>query len=121
MLIYMEAELQQKLMALFNYSLKPGGIMLLGTSETPGPYTEGFKERDPKLKIFERVTLLKTNALIDFPSSFHYPKPRKVIAKTISRTDDNIEELAKQILLQYFAPSIEHEPENPPPGEDFLP
>ena len=32
----MEPELQNKVIALFNYSLNPGGIMLLGTAETLG-------------------------------------------------------------------------------------
>lgn len=48
MLIYMEPELQQKMMSLFNYSLNPGGIMLLGTAETLGTNKQGFKELDGK-------------------------------------------------------------------------
>jgi two-component system CheB/CheR fusion protein len=32
MLIYMEADLQKKLISLFNYSLNPGGIMVLGAA-----------------------------------------------------------------------------------------
>ncbi len=36
LLIYMDAELQKKLIGLFYYSINPEGIMLLGSSETPG-------------------------------------------------------------------------------------
>ncbi|HEX7583715.1 MAG TPA: CheR family methyltransferase [Prolixibacteraceae bacterium] len=36
MLIYMESELQKKLISLFSYSLRPGGILLLGSAETLG-------------------------------------------------------------------------------------
>jgi two-component system CheB/CheR fusion protein len=43
MLIYMEPELQKKLMTLFLYSLNPGGIMLLGTAETLGTQRRGLK------------------------------------------------------------------------------
>ena len=36
LLIYMDGELQKKLLDLFYYSLNPNGIMILGSSETPG-------------------------------------------------------------------------------------
>ena len=36
LLIYMGAELQKKVMALFHYALLPGGILFLGSSETVG-------------------------------------------------------------------------------------
>jgi two-component system CheB/CheR fusion protein len=37
LLIYLEAELQQKLIPLFHYSLRPGGILLLGSPKPWGP------------------------------------------------------------------------------------
>ena len=74
MLIYMEPELQKKLIALFNYSLNPGGIMVLGTAETLGIQNEGFKELDAKLKIFKRSANISSPELIDFPSSFYHTK-----------------------------------------------
>lgn len=36
LLIYLEADLQKKVLPLFHYSLNPGGILVLGTSETIG-------------------------------------------------------------------------------------
>jgi two-component system CheB/CheR fusion protein len=36
LLIYLESDLQKKLLPLFHYSLNPGGVLLLGTSETVG-------------------------------------------------------------------------------------
>ncbi|MBV5335251.1 MAG: hypothetical protein JZU49_05540, partial [Sulfuricurvum sp.] len=66
-LIYMEAELQNKLMALFNYSLKPGGIMILGSAETLGNGNEGFEVLDSKLKIFKRTLLQRETRLLNFP------------------------------------------------------
>jgi two-component system CheB/CheR fusion protein len=42
MLIYMEA-LQKKLIELFNYSLLPGGIMILGSAEAISHNNEGFE------------------------------------------------------------------------------
>ncbi len=38
LLIYMGGELQKKLVPLFHYALKPGGMLFLGTSETVGEF-----------------------------------------------------------------------------------
>ncbi len=53
MLIYMEPELQIKLMSLFHYSLNPGGILLLGSAETLGTQNEGFSPLNSKLKFYK--------------------------------------------------------------------
>ena len=105
MLIYMEAELQKKLMALFNYSLNPGGIMLLGTAETIGTHKEGFEEIDAKLKIYKRTVSLMGSELIDFPSSVYSPKSILIEKKISPKTVENIQAIANQILLQRFAPA----------------
>jgi len=105
MLIYMEPELQKKLMALFNYSLNPGGIMLLGTAETLGSHNDGFKELDAKLKIYKRSPIIMPPGLIDFPSSFYQNKAMKTEKKTSPKIVENIQTLADQILLQRFAPA----------------
>ena len=105
MLIYMEPELQKKLMALFNYSLNPGGIMVLGTAETPGTQNKGFNDADAKLKIYKRSSTIQASELIDFPSSFYRHKtifPDKMVSPKIV---ENIQSLADQILLQRFAPA----------------
>ena len=104
MLIYMEAELQKKLIALFNYCLSTGGIMVLGTAETLGNQNEGFKEIDPKLKIFKRSANISSPELIDFPSSFYHNRSMKTEIKVPLKTVENIQTLADQILLQRFAP-----------------
>jgi len=104
-LIYMEPELQKKLMVLFNYSLNLGGIIVLGTAESLGPRTEGFKDVDAKMKIFKRTASVLAPELIDFPSSFYRSKgfaPAKAIPVKVA---DNIQSLADHILLQHFAPA----------------
>ncbi len=56
LLIYFGPALQEKLMPIFHYSLKPGGILLLGTSENIGRFADQFTLLDKKWKIFERRT-----------------------------------------------------------------
>jgi two-component system, chemotaxis family, CheB/CheR fusion protein len=105
MLIYMEPELQKKIIRLFNYSLNPGGIMVLGTAETLGPDVEGFQTIDPKLKIFKRTALPIRTGLLDFPSSFSVTNKVKPENLKIPKSEENLQTLANQILLQRFAPA----------------
>ncbi len=105
MLIYMEPELQKKLMTLFHYSLNQGGIMILGTAETTGIQNDGFNDVDSKLKIYKRSILHTPSDIIDFPSSFRHNKtifPEKM--ETVKPVE-NLQTIADQILLQRFAPA----------------
>ncbi len=104
MLIYMEPELQGKLLLLFHYSLNPGGILLLGSAETLGVRHEGFSEIYGKLKLFRRSVSMAFSELVDFPSSFHR-KPAVPEKKPAQKATDNIQALADQLLLQRFAPA----------------
>ncbi len=105
MLIYMEPVLQKKLIALFNYSLNPGGIMTLGTAETLGGQNEGFEELDGKLKIYKRTVTPLVNELKDFPSAFHRNiSAREEIKKQVIRTE-NLQALTDQLLIQQFVPA----------------
>ncbi|MEP6472495.1 MAG: chemotaxis protein CheB, partial [Gemmatimonadota bacterium] len=53
LLIYLGAQLQQKLMPLFDYALRPGGYLLLGTSETIGDFAALFTAVDRKAKVYQ--------------------------------------------------------------------
>ncbi len=105
MLIYMESELQKKLMALFNYSLNPGGILVLGSAETLGAQCEKFTEIDSKLKIYKSSSKTISTELIDFPTSFHRKKTITSEKIVFPKNVENIQTLADQILLQRFAPA----------------
>lgn len=106
MLIYLESELQKKLISLFNYSLIPGGILLLGTAETLGTQSVGFEELDAKFKIFKRTATGFTSELVNYPSSFHQRKPASPLPKLApAKTMDNIQTLTDQVLLQHYAPA----------------
>jgi two-component system CheB/CheR fusion protein len=54
MLIYLEPVLQQRLIRLLHYALKPEGFMWLGASETIGTYRELFEPVDLKHKVYGR-------------------------------------------------------------------
>ena len=53
-LIYIGTELQKKLMPMFHYALNPGGVLVLGSSETVGEFGNLFTTVDRKAKIYQR-------------------------------------------------------------------
>ena len=57
LLIYLNADTQKKLLPLFHYTLKPDGLLMLGSSETIGGFTDLFDVVDKKWKIYRRTTV----------------------------------------------------------------
>ncbi len=54
LLIYMDGDLQQRLMPLFHYALNVDGYLFLGSSETLGDSADLFVPVDRKWKLFQR-------------------------------------------------------------------
>ncbi|MFW5742500.1 MAG: chemotaxis protein CheB, partial [Spirochaetota bacterium] len=52
LLIYLQPVLQTKVLEFFLFSLRPDGVLLLGTSETAGEMADGLRTVDTKAKIF---------------------------------------------------------------------
>ncbi|MCX6248365.1 MAG: PAS domain-containing protein [Bacteroidetes bacterium] len=105
LMIYLEPDLQKKLISLFHYSLVPGGILMLGTAETLGQKKEGFIELSAKSKIFKCTASDLETELLDFPSSFYRPKMEISEMNLPPKVVENIQVLADQVLLQRFAPA----------------
>ncbi len=105
LLIYMDTELQKKLLGMFYYSINPEGIMLLGSSETLGTQGHLFTTLDSKLKIYKRSLTTLTPELFDFPSSFSRNRQVNEEKSMPSRSVMNIQTLADQLLLKHFSPA----------------
>ncbi|HXE07450.1 MAG TPA: CheR family methyltransferase [Acidobacteriaceae bacterium] len=54
-LIYFNQVLQRQVMATFHYALEPGGLLLLGMSESLRDYGESFAPVDRKYKVYSRI------------------------------------------------------------------
>jgi len=54
LLIYLQSELQYRIIPLFHYALKESGFLFLGSSETIGDYSMLFHTLDNKHKIFRK-------------------------------------------------------------------
>ena len=54
-LIYLDTELQARVARTFHYALAPGGVLVLGGSETVARYAELFTVLDRRHRIFQRM------------------------------------------------------------------
>lgn len=105
LLIYLAPELQQRLLALFHYSLNPGGILLLGSSEAVNAGVDLFAPLDSKVKLFRRRESALTTLQTVFPASFAPIAPGILQESTMRKSTANIQSLADQVLLQRFSPA----------------
>ena len=54
-LIYLGPVLQERVLPILHFALKPGGILVLGSSETVGSFGDLFEVLDEKNKIYVRT------------------------------------------------------------------
>ena len=104
LLIYLEPELQKKILSLFNFSLNHNGFLILGSSETVGTLNHSYSTLDSKFKIYKRSINALDRDLINFPSSYSKSNTNiEIQADTITPT--NIQTLADQLLLSHYSPA----------------
>ena len=108
LMIYFSASLQQRLVALFHYSLRPGGVLLLGGSETVGRAQASFRPLHQKSRLYWR------NHNGGATAAVHFPTHRRTYAKAAGKETNlihpqhppaNLQSLADQVLLQAFSPA----------------
>ena len=105
LLIYLDADLQKKLIPLFHYSLKPGGILMLGSAESIGKFTDLFTPLEAKSRLFQRSNNSLNMFEIEFPIRNFPTKIEPVMSTKPEPSPLNLQALADQLLLQQFAPA----------------
>ena len=99
LLIYLSAEMQRKLLAIFHYSLKSGGILFLGSSETIGTATDIFETEHGKWRIFSRKRL--SPGRLEFPLTTASLKERGPKTSRIDRSaDESLSLHLAEMILQ---------------------
>jgi hypothetical protein len=53
---YLSAEAQQKILSLFHFALRQGGVLLLGSSESVGSASDRFEPISTKHRLYRRVS-----------------------------------------------------------------
>jgi two-component system CheB/CheR fusion protein len=106
LLIYLDSRAQKKLLPLFHYTLTPGGILMLGASETIGEFTNLFHPLNNKWKIFQRREVPRGLLQpVVFPSGL--PTPEAVAAAASSPVGPkkiDLGQLTQKVVLERFAP-----------------
>jgi two-component system CheB/CheR fusion protein len=106
LLIYLEPELQNRLIPLFNYSLKPGGCLFLGSSESIGAFSDLFAVLDRKWKFYEAKPSFTSGlqvhrAGLPWTRGDHEPAMPDMRPKSIQI---NMADAVRKVLLADFAP-----------------
>lgn len=106
LLIYFSPQLQQRLVPLFHYSLRPGGVLLLGGAETVGGAPAMFTPVHLKSRLYERSRNQSGTASVHFPTRSSSPSPasQESSMSPSSTSPSNVQALADQVLLQAFSP-----------------
>lgn len=102
LLIYMNTDLQKKLIRLFHYALKPGGFLFLGSSESIGASSGLFSVLDRKWKIYVRKEYDTANAMNLYGP--HIPD-FAVTTREVAHRKTVFRDLAEIALLENFATS----------------
>ncbi|EHP86028.1 MCP methyltransferase/methylesterase, CheR/CheB with PAS/PAC sensor [Geobacter metallireducens RCH3] len=103
LLIYLDVEMQKKLLPLFHYVLNPGGVLFLGSAETLGASAELFTAVNAKLRLFRRDNGVSRASLASFPSTFPLATASHKELSPV-KPEINFQVLADRILLQKHSP-----------------
>ncbi len=104
LLIYLNPEIQKRVIALFYQVLRPGGYLFVGTSETVGRQTDLFRVLNKKWKFFVRRhhgPQLHYNLITAIPTISELPAPEKNGAKIPPLSPGQI---AERLLIQRYSP-----------------
>lgn len=104
LLIYLTPELQKKLLPLFHYSMQPGGILFLGSSETVSAFPELFSTLNVRSRLFRRRESVVPAEPVSFPPAFVPPLQESTKEYRMVKPAPNLQSLADQLLLQHFSP-----------------
>ncbi|HUB79498.1 MAG TPA: chemotaxis protein CheB [Bryobacteraceae bacterium] len=105
-LIYFGPVLQRKALLTFHYALKPGGILMLGPSESVGPLSQSFSPLSKKVRLYVNQP---RQPLLNIPSAAAEPlavrEAATMPAGGVIREALNVHKIAERMLLARYAPA----------------
>ena len=105
LLIYLEAEVQQKVISLFHFALNDGGYLMLGPSETVGRQADMFEVISARWRIYRRIGP-RRRRLVEIPLDAGMTGRLPITGTgTVPRTPAGLEELMRKQLLADYAPA----------------
>lgn len=110
LMIYFDAKLQSRLLPLFHYSMRSGGMMLLGSSETIGRFQHLFSPIESKFKLYNRrdnAPMRSSEFMLGaFPPLSNITKELNVSSPdTPKQSSNSLQTAANDVLLQVYSPA----------------
>lgn len=110
LLIYLDADLQKKLLPLFHYSLSPGGFLMLGSSETIGAATDLFSPLPGKNRLYRRRDNAVRATPVEFPVSpgkvTQDPiAPPQLPSAPLASSPASLQAATEALLLRRYSPA----------------
>jgi len=105
-LIYLNAELQKKILPLFHFSLNPGGFLYLGPSESISGFSDYFAPVDLKWKIYQSKG--EFGLRMDHPVPLRVPLMSAQDERTLipeAAREMSVRQLMEKIILEQYAPA----------------
>ncbi|CAN7216472.1 PAS domain-containing protein [Pseudoduganella sp. LjRoot289] len=104
LLIYFSPKLQQRLIPLFHYALKAEGMLLLGSADTPGQFTDLFAPMPGVSRIYQRLDASTQRLVHYFPTKVAAVAPIQNEARSASMSG-NLQSQVEQLLLKKHTPA----------------
>ena len=109
LLIYLEPELQKKILNLFHYSLNPGGVLFLGSAESLGSETHLFETIDSKIRLFRKIHQSLQTGSIHFPTILSNPKQKTSETRELhfksTFSEHTMKSIIDKLLLEDYSPA----------------
>ena len=109
MLIYLQPPAQKKVLSLFHFSLKTGGVLFLGPSESPGDLSDEFEPVDERWKVYRKrrdVRLRPDFRLLLPPNSPNRPRINNSYGATSAASDRMQQAVYDRLLEEHMPPSF---------------
>ncbi|WP_139558730.1 PAS domain S-box protein [Methylotetracoccus oryzae] len=107
LLIYLKQEQQETLLKAFHYALKPGGLLLLGRSESTGFNSQLFEAIDTNQRLYRRRP---ASAIFAQPRAWFappaWPQPRSHARAKPGLPAQSLEEAARSALVRHGPPGV---------------
>lgn len=105
LLIYIEAEFQERIIRLFHFSLKQNGLLFLGGSETIGQNSDLFRTVSKKWRIYRKINS-NASVSLEFTRSPHRQVPAFYPETRLKRQHSaGFGKVAQQALLEHLTPA----------------
>ncbi|MTV39691.1 PAS domain-containing protein [Duganella radicis] len=105
LLIYFTAKLQEQLIPLFHYAVRTGGLLMLGSADTPGHFNELFTPMAGAGRIYRRLDASIHRVANYFPTRVSSVTAPTVIEPVNPSMNGNLQVQVEQQLLRKHAPA----------------